>query len=160
MKISQTVFNLQSGHEYMMEMAMFNVQRAITPNIDKVEPRFICPARCLMMLYIRAQFRENITNGIRIMERTQVHGRNGYVQCSKGNNSKSRQTRVMVHVFCTSSHSALHCRGVSWKYLKRNQIYGADKKLWSADGRTQNFGRYNIIPRHFLWRSIITGTWI
>ena len=26
----------------------------------------------------------------------QVHGRNGYVQSSKGNNSKSRQTRVMI----------------------------------------------------------------
>ena len=33
MKISQTVFNLQSGHEYMMEMAMFNVQRVITPKV-------------------------------------------------------------------------------------------------------------------------------
>ena len=37
-------------------------------------------------------------------------GRNGYmyVQCSMGNNSKSRQTRVTVHVFCKSSHRALH----------------------------------------------------
>ena len=26
MKISQTVFNLQSGHEYMVEMAMFKGQ--------------------------------------------------------------------------------------------------------------------------------------
>ena len=30
------------------------------------------------------------------------------VQCSKGNNSKRWLTRVMVHVFCTSSHGALH----------------------------------------------------
>ena len=30
-KWSQTVFNLKSGHEYMVEMAMFNVQRAILP---------------------------------------------------------------------------------------------------------------------------------
>ena len=29
MKIIQTVFNLRNGH--MVEMAMFNVQRAITP---------------------------------------------------------------------------------------------------------------------------------
>ena len=49
MKISQMVFNLQSGHEYMLEMA---------------------------------------------------------VQCSNGNNSKSRQTRVTVPVFCTLSHGA------------------------------------------------------
>ena len=37
MKISQTVFNLQSGHEYMVEMAKFNVQRAITPKVGKPE---------------------------------------------------------------------------------------------------------------------------
>ena len=30
------------------------------------------------------------------------------VQCSKGNNSKIRQTRVMVHMFCMSSHGALY----------------------------------------------------
>ena len=30
-----------------------------------------------------------------------------YVQCSKGNISKSKQTRVMVHVFCMSSYGAL-----------------------------------------------------
>ena len=64
-------------------------------------------ARCLIILFICLKFRENITNGIRVMERTRVHGRNGYVQCPKGNNSKSRQTRVMIHVFCTLSGSAL-----------------------------------------------------
>ena len=31
MKISQTVLELWSGHEYMVELAMFNVQRVITP---------------------------------------------------------------------------------------------------------------------------------
>ena len=36
MKISQTVFNLQSGPEYMEEMAMFNVQRAISPKVDTI----------------------------------------------------------------------------------------------------------------------------
>ena len=30
MKISQMVFNLDNGHKYKLEMAMFNVQRAIT----------------------------------------------------------------------------------------------------------------------------------
>ena len=41
MKISQTVFNLQSGHKYMVEMAMFNVQRAINPKVRKPELRLI-----------------------------------------------------------------------------------------------------------------------
>ena len=38
-----------------------------------------------------------------------VQCRNGYVQCSKGNNSIRRQTRVTVHLFC--SHSVLHWCG-------------------------------------------------
>ena len=31
-----------------------------------------------MMLYIQMKFRENIMIGIRVIERTPVHGRNGY----------------------------------------------------------------------------------
>ena len=41
-KISGTVFYLQSRQEYMIEMAMLNVQRAITPKLDKPELRFMC----------------------------------------------------------------------------------------------------------------------
>ena len=102
------VFNLHSGHEFIVEMAMFNVQRAITPKVSKPALRYMCSALCLMVLYICVKLRENISNLIRVMERTRVYGRNGYVQSSKGNNSKSRQTPVKVHVFCTLSHSALH----------------------------------------------------
>ena len=47
--ISQTVFNLQSRHEYMGEMAMFNVQRAITPKVGK--PEFMCSAHPLIVLF-------------------------------------------------------------------------------------------------------------
>ena len=79
------------------------------------------------------------------MEWTRVHGRIGYVQWSKGNNSKSRQTRVMVHVFWTSSDGALHLCEVSWKYLKWYQSYRADTKLWSAYGCNRN---YNICYRY------------
>ena len=35
MKISQKVFNLKNRHEYMVEMAMVNVQRTITPKVGK-----------------------------------------------------------------------------------------------------------------------------
>ena len=52
MKISETTFNLQSGQEYMVEMTMFNVQRAITPKVGKPELRFMCSLRCHIMLYI------------------------------------------------------------------------------------------------------------
>ena len=33
-----------------------------------------------------------------------MYGGNGYFQHLKGNNSKSRKTKVTVHVFCISSH--------------------------------------------------------
>ena len=82
----------------------------------------MCSAHHLMVLYICVKFHENIT-----------HGRNGYVQCSKGNNSTSRQTRVTVHVFCILSHDALHWCHVLRKYLSRYQSYGADMKLQSSD---------------------------
>ena len=113
MKISQTVFSLLSGHEYKVEKTIFNVLRAIIQNVDNSELLFMCSAHCLLVLYICVKFRENITNGIRVMERTRVHGRNGYIQCSKGNNSVKRQTRVTVYLFCKLSHSVLHWGEVS-----------------------------------------------
>ena len=94
-------------------MTMFSVQRAITPKVGKAELRCMCSAGRLIMFYICVKFRENVTNCIRVMERTRVHGRNGCVQCSKGNNSVSRKPRVTVHVFYTSSHSGLHWCEVS-----------------------------------------------
>ena len=50
MKISQTVFNLQSGHKYMVEMAMFKVQRAITPKVGQPELWFMSSALPVMEL--------------------------------------------------------------------------------------------------------------
>ena len=38
-----------------------------------------------------------------------MYGGNGHFQYSKGNNSKSRKTRVTVHVFCMSSHGVNIC---------------------------------------------------
>ena len=72
MKISQTVFNLQSGHKYIVEMAMFNVRRAITPKAGKPELGFTCSVCCLKVLYICVKFGENISDGIRVMEQTQM----------------------------------------------------------------------------------------
>ena len=54
----------------MVEMAMFDVQRAITPKVGKPELWFMCSVHCLMVLYIAVKFRENISNDIRVMEWT------------------------------------------------------------------------------------------
>ena len=146
-KISGTVFNLQSGHEYMVEMAIFNVQRAITLNVGKLELRFMRSARHLIMLYIWVKFCENISNSFELTERKGVH-----VEwlCSmlKGQLLQKQATRVMVHVFCMSHQNALHLCEVSWKYLWWHQSYREDTSDGSADGRTdtQSIGRYYIIP--------------
>ena len=101
----------------MVEMAMFNVQRAITPKVGKPELWFMCSACCLIVLYICVKFNENISDTFQLRAQTGVHDRNGYVQSSRGNNFKSRQTRVTVHKFCISPHSALHLCEVLLKYL-------------------------------------------
>ena len=38
-----------------------------------------------------------------------MHGGNGHFQYSQGNNSKSRKTRITVHVFRMSSHGVNIC---------------------------------------------------
>ena len=58
------VFNLQSWREYMVEMAMFNVQWALTPKVGEPMLRFMCSARRLIVLYICVKLRENISDGI------------------------------------------------------------------------------------------------
>ena len=94
----------------MVEMAICNIQRAITPKLGNPELWF----RYSAMIYIVkfheniVKFHENISNGFQVTDWTREYGENGYIQYSKGNNSKSRKPRVMVHLFCTLSHDALH----------------------------------------------------
>ena len=51
-------FNLQSGHEFITEMAMFKVQRAITQKVAN-QSYDLC-------------VRENISDGFRVMEQIQM----------------------------------------------------------------------------------------
>ena len=132
-EISQTVFNLQSGHEYMVEMAIFNVQRAITPKVGQT--RVMVHVFCTSSYnpYICVKFRENITNSIRVMEWTRVHGRNGYVQSSKDNNFKSRQTRVVANVtrcftFCLKFGNKNSAEGVIAPAGAK--VTGATIRMW------------------------------
>ena len=48
----------------MVEMAKFNVQRAITPKVSKPDLGFMCSAHHLIVLYICVKFCENILGGI------------------------------------------------------------------------------------------------
>ena len=86
----------------MVEMATFNVQRAITPKVGKPELWFICSASRLIVLYIFVKFRENILKSFQLTERTRVHGRNGYVQCPKSNNSNVGKPELWF--MCSACH--------------------------------------------------------
>ena len=60
----------------MVEIAIVNVQRIITPKVCNPELRFLCSARRLVVLNICVKFHENILNGFVVTERTQVCGKN------------------------------------------------------------------------------------
>ena len=83
---------------YGVGMKIVNTRRAITPKVGKPDLCFMCSACCLMVFKIFVKF----------LEKSQVVFKlwSGQENClhTKGNNSKSRKTRVMVHVFCTSSY--------------------------------------------------------
>ena len=92
MKVSQTVLKLQSGHKYVIEMAIFNVQRAITPKVcnpelwDPLEIKsllllllllWFLRYKCrLIVLNICVKFHKNILNGFKVTKRTGVCGKN------------------------------------------------------------------------------------
>ena len=64
MKICQAVLKLWSGHKIV------NTQRAITPEVEKTELRFMCSARRLIVFNVCVKFRENMSSGFKVMERT------------------------------------------------------------------------------------------
>ena len=67
----------------MVEMAIFNIQRAITLKVVKQELWFMCSECHLMMFNICVKFYENMSSGFKVMEQTQK-------LLTKGNNFKSR----------------------------------------------------------------------
>ena len=90
MRISQTI-----------QCSKGNTSKSMQPIV-----MVLCFALCLMVFNICVKFHENVSDGFDVTERTLVCGRNGNFQCSKSNNSKSMQSRVMVFVSCMSSYGA------------------------------------------------------
>ena len=60
----------------MVQMAIFNVQRAITPKVCNPELRLLRSAHRLMGLNICVKFHENILNGFEVTEWTRVCDKN------------------------------------------------------------------------------------
>ena len=54
----------------MLEMAIFNIQKAITLKVGKQELRFMCSAHRLMVFNIYVKFHESMSSGFKVMEGT------------------------------------------------------------------------------------------
>ena len=65
MKVCQAVLKLWRGNINCIP------QRAITPKVGKLELRFSCSARPLMVFNVCVKFHENMSSGFKVMERTQ-----------------------------------------------------------------------------------------
>ena len=96
----------------MTGITIYNVQRVVTPKAGNSELWVLCSAHHIMVIYICIKFQKTISNSF---------------QVTKGHNYKSRLSRVLVLVFCTSSHDALHLCEVLSKYLKQFSTYRADR---------------------------------
>ena len=82
-----------------------------------------------MLVNTCMKLHEDILNGFKVTGRTRFCIRNCYLQCSKGHNSKSINTRVMVLAFCMSSNVGKYLYEVSWRYLERFLSYRADTTI-------------------------------
>ena len=50
----------------MMEMAIFNIQRAISLKVGNQELWFMCSARCPIVFNICVEFHENMSSGLKL----------------------------------------------------------------------------------------------
>ena len=102
-------------------------------------------------MYICVKFHENISNGFQLTERTRAHGRNGYFQCSKGNNSRlgslkslfMHSVRRLMVIYNSVKFLVNISNGI--RFTKRTRM---SKALTDGrrDGRrtdTQNYEGYN-----------------
>ena len=63
--------NMLSGFKVMERTRkIVNTHRAITQKVEKPELQFMCSARCLMVFNVCVKFHENMSNGLKVMERT------------------------------------------------------------------------------------------
>ena len=67
----------------MVEMAIFNIQRAITLKVGKQELLFMCFALRFMVFNNCVKFHENMSSGFKVMERTQKLLRKTHTEKSK-----------------------------------------------------------------------------
>ena len=95
----------------MVEMAIFNIQRAVTLKLGKQELRFVCSACHLMMFNICVMFHENMSSSFKVMEWTQKLLRDTHTQ------KRKLYTPLNAYFLCRGyNHSYNSCvlQFVSW----------------------------------------------
>ena len=140
----------------MTEMTFLNVQSTTNQKVSKPNLQFSFSADPLMVLHIHVKFtrlshKKNCyfqclkthnskrtkpdlwflcsTCHLMLLQRAHVYDWDHYLQCPKGNNSKSRQTRVTVYEFCMLNEGLNLCE-VSSKYLQQFPTYTAGTRTW------------------------------
>ena len=84
---------------YGADTKTVNTQRTITSKVGTPESWFMCSAHRLLVFNVCEPFHENVSSDFKVMELKRK------LLTHKGQLLQSRKTRVMVHVFCTSSYS-------------------------------------------------------
>ena len=134
---------------FLIFFILYYVQSAIINKVCKPELWFLCSAHPIIVFYICMKFHENISNDFKDIEQTHVYGGHGHCQYSKGNNSKSRKTRVTVHVFCMSSHGANICVKFHENMPSCLKVMKRTQKLLT-DTHTQNRKLYTPLHAYFV----------
>ena len=97
-----------------------------------------------MVLYISVKFYQNVS--FLHTERIRIHGRNGYILCSKDIYSKRRQTRVTGHMFCTLPFGVLYFYEVYENFsigISKKRTRMMNRQLTDRRTNTPNYGWYN-----------------
>ena len=114
----------------MVEMAVFNIQRAITLKVGKQELRFMCSACHLMVLTYVSSFMKicqtdlKIWNGHKKCKRTHTHTKKeNYIPHCMHTSYAGDRTRVTVHMFCMFSHGLTFHENMSsgFKLMEQTQ---------------------------------------
>ena len=99
--------------------AYYKLQRDVTKKIHIQELWFLHSACHLLVLNICMKFCEYILNSFKVYRADTNLSRNCYLKSSKGRNSKSINTKVMVLVLCMSPYIGQYLYEVSWRYFER-----------------------------------------
>ena len=98
-----TILKLQSGRDFVLETAIYKVQRGITQKVSTQELWFLCSACRLMLVYICMKFHEGILNVFCVTERTQPYRKIYYFQFQRAITQKICNPVISLSARCLMS---------------------------------------------------------